>query len=65
MRYRDGNDELNSAAHHSGRRCVEKGCKAPAGTAWSPFWCFEHNVERMDRISANLEAELAYREGRR
>lgn len=64
MRYRDRNDELNSAAHYSGKRCVEKSCTSPAGTAWSPFWCFEHNVERMDRISANLEAELAYRQGR-
>jgi hypothetical protein len=64
MRYRDPDDELNSAAHHSGKTCVERGCTKPAGTHWSPFWCFEHNVERLDRISVNLEAELAYRQGR-
>jgi hypothetical protein len=37
-------------------RCV--GCrKLGCITAWGP-WCFECNVERMDRIGASLRAEI-------
>jgi hypothetical protein len=32
-----------------------KGCDRPAGTLWSPYWCFEHNVERIRRISRQLD----------
>lgn len=52
--YQDPAHEGNSATYQTGKPCVKKGCKAPAGTWWSPHWCFEHNVERMDRISSNL-----------
>lgn len=44
----------NSAEYHTGKRCIESGCEKPAGTAWSPLWCFDHNVERMKRVSASL-----------
>ena len=54
-RYQDRNDEGNSAEHHTGKPCIEKNCNKPAGTLWSPLWCFECNVERMDRINASLE----------
>jgi hypothetical protein len=53
--YQDPDHEGNSAQHHSGKPCHTRGCKEPAGTAWSPLWCFKHNVERMDRISASLD----------
>jgi hypothetical protein len=43
----------------SGRACIEKGCDQPAGTHWGPYWCPEHDVERLDRISANLDSMLA------
>lgn len=52
--YQDPNHQGNSSKYHTGKRCITKGCSNPAGTFWSPAWCFEHNVERMDRIGANL-----------
>jgi len=61
--YADPGHPGNGPAHLSGKACVEKGCKNPAGTLWSPFWCHEHNVARMDRIGRSLDAELAYRTG--
>jgi len=45
----------NSAKWHTGKACVEKGCKAPAGTWWSPHWCQAHNDARLKRITAGLE----------
>lgn len=53
--YNDPKDPNNSSWYHTGKECIEPGCTNPAGTAWSPYWCFEHNVERIDRISANLD----------
>jgi hypothetical protein len=53
--YQDPNHKGNSAEYHSGKPCYTNGCTEAAGTKWSPLWCFKHNVERMDRISANLE----------
>lgn len=53
--YQDPDHAGNSAAHHTGKLCIE-GCGRPAGTAWSHLWCFECNVRRMDRIGANLRA---------
>lgn len=55
LAYQDPTHAGNSAAHHNGKPCRVKGCKQPAGTAWGTLWCFEHNVERMDRISATLD----------
>jgi hypothetical protein len=45
----------------SGRTCIERGCDAKAGTHWGPYWCPEHDKERLDRISASfaeIEREL-------
>lgn len=39
----------------SGRVCIETGCDQPAGTGWGPYWCPEHDAERLDRITRNLE----------
>lgn len=47
---------------HSGRVCIEVGCDAPAGTWWGPYWCPEHDKERLDRISGQLEALVTDRE---
>jgi len=52
----DPNHEGNSSIHWTGKECVENGCHSPAGTAWSPYWCFEHNMQRMKRIDASFEA---------
>ena len=54
--WRDPNHRGNSLQHAKlGRKCIERGCNEPAGTAWSPLWCFRHNAERMDRIDAQFE----------
>lgn len=55
MNYENPDHDGNSPKWHTGKPCVEKGCKKPAGTWWSPAWCFDHNVERMKRISAGLD----------
>jgi len=63
-RYDDPNSEGNSAKYHTGKKCIEPGCNEPAGTAWSPYWCFKHNVERIRRIDAGLEALRAAKKKR-
>ena len=40
----------------SGRICVEHGCPEAAGTLWGPYWCPDHDKERLDRITASLES---------
>jgi hypothetical protein len=40
----------------SGRTCVEPDCTQGAGTWWGPYWCPEHDKERLDRISDQLDA---------
>jgi hypothetical protein len=42
--YNDPDDPGNSAAFYTGKPCIEPGCHNAAGTAWSPYWCFECNV---------------------
>ena len=53
--YEDKTHIANSDKYHTGRDCIEDGCQKPAGTHWSPHWCFDHNVERMKQISVSLE----------
>ena len=41
-------------------RCVGFGeksgkCENTAGTKWSPYWCEECNMERLDHISKRLK----------
>jgi len=42
--------------HHcltpSGMSCLD--CGRPAGTPWGPYWCPECDVDRLDRIAAQL-----------
>ena len=52
--YKNIEDEGNSKKYHTGKLCIE-GCGRPAGTAWSPYWCFECNVKRMNRINEGFE----------
>lgn len=59
MAYEDPNSPGNSPVYHTGKSCLEKGCNKPAGTYWSPWWCFEHNVERIRRINKGIEGGLA------
>ena len=53
--YADPSHPYNGSEYHTGEPCIE-GCGNPAGTWWSPLWCFPCNVERMDRIQRDLEA---------
>lgn len=52
--YDDANHEGNSSKYHTGKLCIE-GCGRPAGTAWSLLWCFECNVERINRINEQFK----------
>ena len=56
MDYRDPSDPGNGLRYRTGETCIEPECDRPAGTAWSPHWCFECNVQRMDRINRQLES---------
>lgn len=49
----------NGRKYHTGKTCIEPGCNEPAGTAWGPHWCWRHNAERLDRISAGFKAIAA------
>lgn len=40
----------------SGRTCIEPGCDLPAGTWWGAYWCPDCDRERLDRVTAQLEA---------
>jgi hypothetical protein len=53
--FEDPNHIGNSAKYHTGKLCIEKDCCNPAGTLWSKYWCFEHNVARIKGIDASLE----------
>ena len=53
--YNDKNDKGNSSKYHTGKVCIEKDCVKPAGTAWGIYWCFDHNVERMDMLTKKFE----------
>jgi hypothetical protein len=63
-RCEDPADPLNSAKYQTGKKCIERGCERPAGTAWSKFWCQPHNAARMARISSTLDHELARLQGK-
>lgn len=65
LAHEDPADPRNGAAHHTGKACVEDGCDEPAGTAWSPHWCFRHNVERIRRNYRGMRDALARLEGGR
>jgi hypothetical protein len=45
----------NGPQYHTGKPCIEPGCNRPAGTWWSPIWCFEHNVQRIKGIDGQFE----------
>jgi hypothetical protein len=55
LAYEDPFHEGNSPSYYTGKPCIIPGCDKPAGTWWSPYWCFEHNVERIKRISKQFD----------
>ena len=59
LAYQDPAHPGNSASHHTGKPCFYKKCGRPAGTQWSPMFCFPCNVARMDSLndSVNLIKE--------
>lgn len=55
--FEDPNHPGNGPEYHSGLPCCYKvGCSNPAGTAWSPYFCFSCNVERLRRFGSALES---------
>jgi hypothetical protein len=36
-------------------RCYVPGCTEPPGTHWGPHWCPDHDAERINRISRQLD----------
>lgn len=56
--YNDKNAEGNSSKYHTGKPCINEGCENPAGTSWSPYWCIDCNIERMDHISDQMDQML-------
>lgn len=57
-RCEDPADPLNAVEYHTGKKCIERGCERPAGTAWSPYWCQPCNADRLMHISEVLERKL-------
>ncbi len=60
--YADPTHIGNNTGYHTGKACIEDGCNEPAGTLWGPYWCFKHNIKRIDRINKQfnlLEKKLA------
>jgi hypothetical protein len=53
--FEDSNHRGNSSIYHTGKKCIEQECKKPAGTAWSPYYCFDCNVKRIKRIDSQLK----------
>jgi hypothetical protein len=49
----------------SGRQCIEDECTEAAGTWWGPYWCPEHDKQRLDRISLQLENLLGHLENKK
>ena len=62
--YADPCDKRNAAVYHTGKECITEGCGHPAGTWWSPYWCFKCNTERIDKITAQVEAIKAKMEAK-
>jgi hypothetical protein len=56
--YDDRDDPGNSSEYWTGKKCIESGCNNPAGTKWSPYWCFECNVKRIKRIDSQFAKML-------
>lgn len=52
--FEDPKHRGNSSVYHTGVKCCTEGCDNPAGTWWSPHWCFEHNAKRIHRITKQL-----------
>jgi hypothetical protein len=54
MNYRNPKSPGYGRKYRKGEQCLGAAeCKNVAGSAWGP-WCYEHNVERMDRINKNM-----------
>ncbi len=45
-----------SSKYHTGKICINAGCKSPAGTAWTKLWCASCDKERKERISESIES---------
>ncbi len=57
--FEDPDHQGNQSEYYTGQSCAKKGCTNPAGTAWSPYWCFGCNVKRMRRLTRRIDKFLA------
>lgn len=53
LAFEDPNHKGNSIRFQTKNKCVNL-----AGTMWSPYWCFKHNVERMKRLNKQFDEML-------
>ena len=59
-KYTDPDSDGNHPRYRTGKECVTEGCSRPAGTAWSEHFCFECNVDRMQRVDDLLDKVVGY-----
>jgi len=45
-------DDGYGPKYHTGKPCHKEGCNEPAGTAWGPHFCKQHDIERLSSIEA-------------
>jgi len=48
-------DDGYGEKYWTGKDCVKEGCTEPAGTGWGPLWCKPHDIERRNRVTAQME----------
>jgi len=57
--YADPDHEGNSSKYITNNKCDTHDCSNFAGTAWSPHWCFDCNIKRINKISKQFNALLS------
>jgi hypothetical protein len=62
--YKDPSSPGNGKRYRTEKKCIVEGCNELAGTAWGKYWCFKHNVERIDGIGKSLEKICASLNGK-
>lgn len=48
-------DDGYGQRYWTGKDCIIAGCIEPAGTGWGPLWCKKHDIERRNRVTAQME----------
>lgn len=48
-------DDGYGEKYWTGKECIIEGCTKPAGTGWGPLWCKDHDIERRNRVTRQME----------